>query len=53
MVPNEQFAELLFTLVENPIYFKKCVGIIKKLLVVSNHAKALENNNMEGAFKIL
>jgi len=53
LVPNEQFAEQLFTKVENPVYFKKCVGIIKKLLVVSSHAKALENNNMEGAFSVL
>lgn len=51
LVPNELFIQAIFQIIENsrPL-FSKAMSILKKLLVVSRYAKALEHMSIKEAF---
>ena len=51
LVPNEQFVQLLFAIIENnQTLFSRAMSVLKKLLVVSRYAKALEHMSTKEAF---
>ena len=51
LVPNEQFVNVLFQIIENnQTLYSRAMGVLKKLLVVSRYAKALGHMSTKEAF---
>ena len=51
LVPNEQFVNVLFQIIENnQALYSRAMGVLKKLLVVSRYSKALEHMSTKEAF---